>query len=399
MIFFAVFMTASITVLYSMSSERQLIDQTAHSNADMARLLTHSHWTSFTQLLAAGRILPADQSAGARVYSLLEGDLKSRLRDSRIVDVRIYDMQGKAVFTVDHTGQSQPEYVNATLLYTYSDYITNSYLINHDRPFSLNGGATRSKSVVMTRLPMLSPLTQQQSGSIEILADVSTELLAIRMMSWKLMGWLGLFVAMTGIWLFRIFKRAGEELQTAQQEVVDYQMEAGRLAVHEPLTGLLNRGSFHRKYDGILKRCRRSGNLFGMIAIDLDDFGGINEAFGYEAGDKLLQVMARRLKASVRETDYVFRLDGDRFVVLLDDISKYADAYNVAEKLHQILHKPINYGEFDVRMTACCSVVVYPADGQKAELLERRMYVAMARAKAAGGNQILRYSDKLLKVA
>jgi diguanylate cyclase (GGDEF)-like protein/PAS domain S-box-containing protein len=108
------------------------------------------------------------------------------------------------------------------------------------------------------------------------------------------------------------------------------QTELARLAFSDPLTGLPNRTLLMNRLSHALSRARRFSSTGAVMFIDLDGFKSVNDHYGHPAGDELLRQTAERLKTRLREVDTVARFGGDEFVALLEDISKPANAENVA---------------------------------------------------------------------
>ena len=111
-------------------------------------------------------------------------------------------------------------------------------------------------------------------------------------------------------------------------------------ASHDPLTGLANRDLFEERVRQALARAARHGRKAAVLFVDLDDFKGVNDAFGHRVGNRLLSEVAGRLRDGVRIEDTVGRLGGDEFVVLLEDLAHEDEALLVARRLAEILRAP-----------------------------------------------------------
>src|SRR5262249_26893965 len=106
---------------------------------------------------------------------------------------------------------------------------------------------------------------------------------------------------------------------TTHEDVTERQraeMEIVRLARHDVLTGLANRAEFSARLEEASKRIKRYGGAITVMMLDLDKFKAVNDTLGHPAGDKLLVEVARRLKATLRETDVLARLGGDEFAII-----------------------------------------------------------------------------------
>jgi diguanylate cyclase (GGDEF)-like protein/PAS domain S-box-containing protein len=157
-------------------------------------------------------------------------------------------------------------------------------------------------------------------------------------------------------------------------------------AFHDPLTGLPNRALFHDRLEHALARIARHGGLLGVLLLDLDGFKTVNDSLGHAAGDELLGVVAKRLRAAVRPSDTVARLGGDEFVVLVEDASHAGEADAVAERLLATLAEPVTLAGRDTPISAGASVGIVTTNGSApgGDLL-RDADIAMYLAKGQGG--------------
>ena len=157
------------------------------------------------------------------------------------------------------------------------------------------------------------------------------------------------------------------------------------LALHDNLTGLSNRRLFKEHLLTALHLARRRDLRFGVLFIDLDGFKPINDALGHDAGDKVLRVLARRIKQCLRESDEASRFGGDEFTMLLTDIESMADARVAAERVLAALRRPIDLDGSEVALGASIGIALFPRDGLNYETLvkvaDNRMYLAKRAGK------------------
>ena len=135
---------------------------------------------------------------------------------------------------------------------------------------------------------------------------------------------------------------------------------------HDRLTGLANRRALDDELEMAMARADRYGTRLAACMIDLDGFKPINDCYGHDAGDQVLQVIARRLRNSVRRYDYVARLGGDEFVLLLERVSHPAELEQIFIKLECNVNEAItlrNYQQIGVRLTM--GVCLYPEHGAR----------------------------------
>jgi diguanylate cyclase (GGDEF)-like protein len=159
------------------------------------------------------------------------------------------------------------------------------------------------------------------------------------------------------------------------------------VATHDLLTRLPNRTLFHETLERSLAEGRRHGTHVAVLFLDLDRFKLANDTFGHAMGDRLLQLVADRLRACVRETDSVARLGGDEFTIVLNNIRETDAIGRLAQKLVTVLSRPFNVDGFEFFLTASIGISVFPGDGSDVDTLVRAADTAMYRAKAGGKNR------------
>ena len=157
-------------------------------------------------------------------------------------------------------------------------------------------------------------------------------------------------------------------------------------ALHDPLSGLPNRNQFDGALARAIERASRSGASVAVMFVDLDHFKRINDELGHDAGDRLLQVVAKRLDACLRDGDLIARWGGDEFTVLLSRLRHPDEVEAVARRLLKALEPPIQLGELSVRISASIGTAAYPGDGRDCQTLLRRADSALYEVKACGRN-------------
>lgn len=168
------------------------------------------------------------------------------------------------------------------------------------------------------------------------------------------------------------------DVTAAEEEKTRY------LAYHDTITGLANRALFNDRIEQALAQSERHERAFAVLFIDLDKFKAINDAFGHGAGDKVLQTVATRLQACVREEDTVSRIGGDEFLCLLMEVNDEADVAHIAEAIVRTTAEIVPLGETQLKVTASIGIAIYPRDGTTAEALIKNADSSMYRAKQKG---------------
>jgi diguanylate cyclase (GGDEF)-like protein len=167
------------------------------------------------------------------------------------------------------------------------------------------------------------------------------------------------------------------------------QAAVAHMAHHDALTGLPNRLLFADRLNSALAHVRRGG-MMALHYVDLDGFKPVNDRLGHAAGDELLIHAARRLRASVRESDTVARLGGDEFAVIQTLIRDPSDAESVGARLVEAMSKPFRIGAGEVRIGASVGVALAAGADLPAEALIASADRALYRAKALGRGRCCR---------
>jgi diguanylate cyclase (GGDEF)-like protein len=176
----------------------------------------------------------------------------------------------------------------------------------------------------------------------------------------------------------RLLREQMEELQRSRQALHEE-------ATHDPLTGLSNRRLFYDRLQQAIRHAHRYGGKVGILYVDLDRFKEINDQHGHHVGDAVLTEVAKRLTASIRDSDSVARLGGDEFVVLLEGVQGRADLFAATHKIEQELNTDTRFYGLDVEIAASIGQALYPDDGNDEDALIRAADAAMYRIKS--GNE------------
>ena len=156
------------------------------------------------------------------------------------------------------------------------------------------------------------------------------------------------------------------------------------MAHHDALTGLANRVLLRQRMDEALARARRTGKGAAILYIDLDNFKSVNDTLGHSHGDLLLQRVAERIRAALREGDTAARLGGDEFAIIQNDVADPAEVSALARRLVAELAEPFDIMGHQAVIGASVGIALAPGDGDDADKLFKSADLATYRAKADG---------------
>lgn len=170
-------------------------------------------------------------------------------------------------------------------------------------------------------------------------------------------------------------------------------------AHHDALTGLPNRALLNDRLQQALLVAKREKKHLAVIFIDLDKFKPINDHFGHDTGDLLLQDVAQRIQDCLRESDTVARFGGDEFVVLLTAVEALQDALSVAEKIRDSLNQPFAIHGQKLQISSSSGVAISPEHGDEATRLVKHADIAMYYAKADGRDNVKTYQPSMHEIS
>ena len=184
--------------------------------------------------------------------------------------------------------------------------------------------------------------------------------------------------------------------EQAQQEIADRkkaEKAIQHLANHDALTGLPNRRLFNERIDLEIARSQRNQLRFSVMLFDLDQLKDVNDSFGHNVGDMLLQAVAQRLLGLLRKSDTIARMGGDEFFLILPEMNQKEDAYLTAERILSALSTPFHLEAFQINISTSIGITFFPDDGDDAEELIKKADLAMYKAKEKGGNTFHIYTS------
>lgn len=192
------------------------------------------------------------------------------------------------------------------------------------------------------------------------------------------------------VFLYGTLRRLNLEQRAAQSRIAHQ-------ATHDSLTDLHNRPAVMEHISSRLRDAENEAAFggFALLLLDLDGFKTVNDSLGHDAGDALLKEVARRARVELRDSDYLSRLGGDEFLIVIPQVSDQDTAESVAKKLISVIAQPFALGEQCVQVTASIGVSLFPRDGRQREAIMKCADLALYQAKHVGKNCVQFYEPHL----
>lgn len=164
---------------------------------------------------------------------------------------------------------------------------------------------------------------------------------------------------------------------------IEAQGRLRHMAEHDILTGLANRYAFQTRIETDVSASEEDDNV-ALLAVDLDNFKAINDTYGHQAGDTLLNLVAKRIRQVTRGKDWAARIGGDEFVVVTHDVANPMDACLMAARLVTALSRPYQIGGLELHCSASVGVACAPIHARNARTLMKCADLALYEAKGDG---------------
>ncbi|MCU9612546.1 EAL domain-containing protein [Caldibacillus lycopersici] len=181
-----------------------------------------------------------------------------------------------------------------------------------------------------------------------------------------------------------------KQLMQQTSMLIENEQIISHMANHDYLTNLPNRRFFYKKIGEYILQSKKQNQSFGLLYLDMDRFKYINDSLGHLMGDEVLKEIANKLKKIIDKKDVVFRFGGDEFIIILPETDREG-ALEVSEKILETFKKPLLIENYELFITTCIGVSIFPYDGEDATWLLKNADIALYRAKKKGKNKYTVY--------
>ena len=197
-----------------------------------------------------------------------------------------------------------------------------------------------------------------------------------------------LLLFLSTVFVSLVFYRSASRSQARYEADLVYQ------ATHDELTDMPNRTLVNDRLTVEIEHARRQQRRLGVACLDLDNFKWINDSFGHKAGDSVLQAVASRLSAVLRDIDSLGRMGSDEFLILMSELRSVREAEILAQRIRSAFAQPFDLPNGKFFVSASIGVAVYPDDADSASEMLSRADVALYRAKGEGRDRVCFFEER-----
>jgi diguanylate cyclase (GGDEF)-like protein len=384
---------AGLTLLYRGLVFDSLVEGEEHANVGLTRTFTNAIWPAHGAFVRGAHDIAPPALAGRAEVAALGRALRALAAGTSVVKVKIYDTRGITVFSTDARQIGEDKSANPGVRSALAG--TPASGITFREHFDAWEGALSDRNIIASYVPVRVLERAPVEAVMEIYSDVTPLVERMERSLWRILaGVLATLalVLLAGVWILRRYHRllrAQEAERLAQEERIRHQ------AYHDALTGLPNRASFTEHLEEAVRRAKRTDWQLALMFLDVDQFKRVNDSLGHEAGDRLLRVLAARIRGRVRETDLLFRMGGDEFTVILEDVHGPEEAAMVAQRVIETTREPLQLAHHELAVSVSVGIAMFPKDDAGGERLVKSADTAMYRAKELGRNRYAFFAPEM----
>jgi diguanylate cyclase (GGDEF)-like protein len=383
----------ALTLLYRGLVLDSLIEGETRSNVTLTRTFANAVWPEHSAFVMRAGTIPMAELASRNEIRDLDFQLRRLKAATSVVKVKLYDTNGLTVYSTDPRQIGENKSANPGVRSALAGEPASE--ITFRERFDAWEGTISDRNIIATYVPVRVLEYSPVEAVMEVYSDVTPLVETMERRLGQILGGVlagfGLVCAV-GLWSIvrhRRLLRAQEDERLAREQQVRYQ------AYHDALTKLPNRASFVQHLEEAVRRAKRAHWSLAVMFLDADQFKRVNDSLGHEAGDQLLRVLAERIRASVRETDLLYRMGGDEFTVLLEDVRGPEEAAMVAQRILEATREPLQLQHHELSASVSIGIAMYPKDDDSGERLVQSADTAMYRAKELGRNRYTFFTPEM----
>ncbi|MDH5784481.1 MAG: bifunctional diguanylate cyclase/phosphodiesterase [Chromatiales bacterium] len=387
-----VIVAVTLVYFYQHLATHSLTQRESQFNSDLARTLGNTIWTKYSNFFWHSSEMSADELSSSRVIEQIERDIRNKTLGLRVLQVKIYNLNGKIIFSTHPSQIGDNEYDNRGVKAALTGR-TISEVSFRDSLSSLEGEIF-DRNVITSYVPIRRSFDQPVEGVFEIYTDI-TPLLAdvdktssqILLVITALMMVLFLFLMLFVRRAHMIIRSHEEAHEIEQKQRIDY------LEYHDEVTGLLNRKGLLRQIHHHLTTEHIEGVGVGVIALKLRNLSAISGGLGHQRVIHLLRLVSGRISSCATGTQNISHLDSSEFVLIIENLISETELDFMVDKLSQLFAEPFVLDHSSITLSisigADCSW-----GGKSHEALVNSALLALTECKVKN-RQYVRYDESM----
>lgn len=374
-----------------------LTDHQTRANVDITKSFANSTWHKFAGFVELSYSLPVDELRVRPEIKELHAASLKQMKDTNVVKIKVYNLDGMTVFSTAAKQIGTDKSKNKGFLQAMSGNVASEITFRNE--FYAFEQVIVDRNLIATYIPIREHENAPVQAVFEVYSDVTPLVENMQITQNKIIASIFSALAILYVFLFFIVRRADNILIRQEQERKENEEKIRHQAYHDSLTGLQNRDSFIERFEEALGRAKRHNKNGALLYLDLDRFKLINDSLGHGAGDQLLRITTARIQKCLREIDLAFRLSGDEFIIILEDMDKLENATLCARKILETMLTPMTLNGHEVIANISIGITTFPKQDVDIDGLVKEADAAMHRAKEAGHNRYEFFSQEMNTVA
>jgi diguanylate cyclase (GGDEF)-like protein len=383
----------ALSLLYRGLLLDSMVESETHANVALTKTFANAIWPLHEAFVLRAGSLERATLAGRPEVAALDRDLRQLSQGLSVVKVKIYDLNGLTVYSTDPRQIGEDGSMKLGFRRARDGY-PSSKVSYRERLDSWEGSLVE-RHIVETYVPVHVYDSEPVEAVLEVYNDVTELVQANQRSQWKIIAAVLGAMALVYLVVQLILTRYQRLLHEQERERAEQEERIRHQAYHDPLTQLPNRASFTEHLEEAMRRAKRASWPLAVLFLDLDLFKRVNDSLGHDAGDRLLRVVAERIQRAVREADMLFRMGGDEFTVLLEDVRGPEEAAMVATRMLEAIAEPVHLQHHEISVSASIGIALYPRDDTVGERLLKSADTAMYRAKELGRNRYAFFAPEM----
>jgi len=371
-----------LSFFFGYLSEKNMLKIQTQANVNITHSFANSAWVKVANFIQrSAKITTKEALIKQPETAFLQRFTKSQMEGTNVVKIKIYNLKGLTVFSTEQNQIGQDKSASQGFIQASSGLIVSE--ISFRDQFNALENSILDRNLITTYIPIKSQDSEKVVAVFEVYSDVTDLVSDINKGQITIALSVSLILLLLYLFLYLIIRHAHNLILNYDKERADREKEVFFQAYHDNLTGLLNRASFTEKIQEVRARLNRHNKLAAILFIDLDRFKSINDNLGHDAGNQVLKEVASKIQNSIRETDYAFRISGDEFLVILEDLESKENAFELAERIQKSAKKPIHISNHEITLSMSIGATIFSSKESPVESddLVNQADLAMYQAK------------------